>query len=319
MKRALNIQAYIADKETEAQFKHWLDFLDAGKRMSGHTLQAYAKDTSSFFSFLNDHLGGSVSLASLEKLKTSDFRSFLAFRRNEGLANRSLARTLSSVRSFFRFLETNDILENPALNALKSPKIAHTVPKALSVEAANKLIEEGAKPAKKGEPSWVQARDTAVIILLYGCGLRISEALNIKAGETPNRSNDTMRIMGKGNKERIVPVLPAAIDAIERYIELCPFTLEGDSALFRGVKGGKLSPRIVQLLIQNLRSRLGLPHTVTPHALRHSFATHLLSAGGDLRAIQELLGHASLSSTQIYTEVDSSHLLKVYDKAHPRG
>lgn len=319
MKRALNIQAYLADLDTETQFENWLDFLDAGKRMSAHTLQAYAKDTSSFFAFLNDHLGESVSLGKLGKLKTSDFRSFLAFRRNEGLANRSLARTLSSVRSFYRYLEKNDILENPALAALKSPKIAHTVPKALSVEAASDLIEEGAKQPQKNETVWVQARDTAVILLLYGCGLRISEALNIKAGEAPNSSNDTMRIMGKGNKERLVPVLPAAIEAIEKYMEICPFVLEAHEALFRGVKGGKLSPRIVQLLIQNLRSRLGLPHTVTPHALRHSFATHLLSAGGDLRAIQELLGHASLSSTQIYTEIDRSHLLKVYDKAHPRG
>lgn len=319
MKRPLNLQAFLAENELSEHFDNWLNFLDSQKRMSENTLQAYAKDTSSFFAFLNDHLGCTLLVHQLAELKTGDFRSFLAMRRRTGLGNRSLARTLSSVRSFFRYLEKNDILENPALSVLKSPKIGHTVPKALSQEAAKDLIKESRTVKTKNDPPWVQLRNVAVITLLYGCGLRISEALGITPAQAPQRGGETMRIIGKGQKERLVPVIPAAVEAIETYRQLCPFDLEHHQPLFRGVKGGALSPRIVQLLVQNLRGQLGLPSTVTPHALRHSFATHLLSAGGDLRAIQELLGHASLSSTQIYTEIDRTHLLKVYDKAHPRS
>ena len=229
--------------------------------------------------------------------------------------SRSLARTLSALRQFFRWLEAQALVKNRAVLQLATPKIPHSVPKPLTVEKAAGVMDAG----PGAELDWVLARDAAVLLLLYGSGLRIAEALGIKVKDAPTGDRDVLRIKGKGGKERLVPVLPVVRAGVERYLALLPYPLEPDEPLFRGAKGGPLSPRIIQLAMARLREELALPATATPHALRHSFATHLLSAGADLRQIQELLGHASLSTTQAYTEVDRERLLVVYDAAHPRS
>jgi integrase/recombinase XerC len=239
----------------------------------------------------------------------------MARRRKDGAVSRSLARTMSALRSFFRWLEESERLTNRALGAVALPKIPHGLPKPLTVEKASHVVEGG----MEAELDWVAARNVAVLLLLYGAGLRISEALGLRTKDAPTADRDTLRIVGKGGKERLVPVLPLVIEGVARYRALVPYPLEPDGPLFLGAKGGPLSPRIIQLAIASMRDRLGLPATATPHALRHSFATHLLSAGADLRQIQELLGHASLSTTQVYTEVDRARLLEVYDAAHPRA
>ncbi len=298
----------------------WLSHLLSERRAAAKTVEAYGRDVEGFFAFLSEHLGGIAGLQDLQNLSITDFRAFLAARRRDGLSSRSLARTLSSLRSFFRFLEKRDLVSNAALSAVTSPKIPHAVPKALDVPAAAKLMRQaGDYHAGEQEP-WVGLRDTAVLLLLYGCGLRISEALDLNAREAPaSDSQESMEITGKGGKTRIVPILPVAREAISTYMKSCPHQLDADGPLFIGVRGKRLNARNIQLLIQRLRGYLGLPDTATPHALRHSFATHLLGAGGDLRSIQQLLGHASLSTTQIYTEVDRAHLLRQYDAAHPRA
>ncbi|MGE0210113.1 MAG: tyrosine recombinase XerC [Parvibaculaceae bacterium] len=293
----------------------WLAHLTGERRSSRHTLDAYERDLRQFLAFLTDHLGGEPRLADLEALRTADFRAFLARRRNEGAGSRTLARQLSAIRSFFRHCERSGFLSNPALAALAAPKRPHAVPKPLSVDAAMRALED----VEEGERApWVEARDLAVLTLLYGCGLRISEALDLDRRQAPEREGEVLTVLGKGNKTRLVPVLPAAVEAIRRYLKLCPATLGPRDPLFIGVRGGRLNARNIQLLMQRLRGALGLPETATPHALRHSFATHLLSAGADLRSIQELLGHASLSTTQLYTEVDRARLLEQYRSAHPR-
>ncbi len=298
----------------------WLQYLISERRAADKTVEAYLRDINRFMSFMTEHLGGAPSLHDLSNLRATDFRAFLAARRRDGMTSRTLARSLSAIRSLFRFMEKQGVAENASLSALRTPKIPHAVPKALGVAAAKKLVTSAPIGASSVEEAWVGARDTAVLLLLYGCGLRISEALGLDRKEAPLKpTQDTMSITGKGNKTRIVPVLPVARDAIATYLDLCPFVLDDTDPLFVGVKGGRLNARNIQLLIQRMRGYLGLPDTATPHALRHSFATHLLSAGGDLRAIQELLGHASLSSTQIYTEVDRAHLLRQYMGAHPRA
>ena len=293
----------------------WLTSLKSERRMSPKTLEAYARDLGQFAGFMADHLGGAPSVADLAGLTASDFRAFLARRRNDGAESRTLARQLSSLRSFYRHAERTGLLRNAALSAIHSPKLPHAVPKPLSVEASARVVKADAL-ALDDTPKWVLARDQAVLTLLYACGLRISEALAL----TPKHmGGDVLTILGKGNKTRIVPILPAARTAIALYCELCPFALIETQPMFRGVKGGPLNARNIQLLIERLRGALGLPETATPHALRHSFATHLLANGADLRVIQELLGHASLSTTQVYTEVNRSHLLAQYRKAHPRA
>jgi integrase/recombinase XerC len=231
------------------------------------------------------------------------------------MSSRSLARTMSALRAFFRWLEAEEITRNRSLLQLAMPKVPHGIPKPLTVDKAAAVMDGGAG----AELDWIMARDAAVLLLLYGSGLRISEALGLLRKDAPLDGRDVLRITGKGGKERLVPVLPVTQAAIVRYIALCPYALSPDGPLFLGAKGGRLSPRIVQLLMERMRAGLGLPDTATPHALRHSFATHLLSAGADLRQIQELLGHANLSTTQVYTEVDRARLLAVYDKAHPRA
>jgi len=295
--------------------RDWLSFLRHERGAAEKTLEAYERDLRQFHAFLAAHLGHVPCLADLGRLETKVFRSFMAARRRTGAVSRSLARTLSALRQFFRWLEAQGRIENRTVLQIASPKILHSVPKPLTVEKAAVVVE--AEPA--AELEWTLARDAAVLLLLYGAGLRIAEALSIKVKEAPVGNRDTLRIKGKGGKERLVPMLAIVRSAVERYVVLCPYRLAPDDALFRGAKGGPLSPRIIQLAMARLREALGLPHTATPHALRHSFATHLLSAGADLRQIQELLGHASLSTTQAYTEVDRDRLLAVYDAAHPRS
>lgn len=308
-----------AGPEVEPEIGAWLDYLITEKRVADNTVEAYTRDIEQFLEFLFSHLAGLASLKDLAGLEPRDFRAFLADRRRDGVSNRTVARNLSAIRSLFRFLEKKGVLTNPGLSAITSPKIAHSVPKPLNVEAAKRLASPDPLLAA-GEQKWISARDTAVLTLLYGCGLRISEALSLQLRDAPIKpEHQILTITGKGGKMRQVPVLPVAREAIAKYLELCPHVLAAEGPLFVGARGKALSPRIIQLVVARLRGALALPDTATPHALRHSFATHLLSAGGDLRAVQELLGHASLSTTQIYTEVDRDHLLRQYNKAHPRA
>ncbi|MGE8940322.1 tyrosine recombinase XerC [Leptospira interrogans] len=293
----------------------WLAHLAHERGHSDLTCEAYARDLRQFLDYLRNHLGYSPCLEDMSRLDARTFRGFLASRRRQEASSRSLARSLSALRTFFRWLETEDIVRNRAVLAVARPKVPHGVPKPLTVTKAAELVDGG----MVSDLDWVAARDTAVLLLLYGSGLRISEAIGLKTSEAPSADRDVLRITGKGGKERIVPVLPVTIAAIDDYRALCPYPLKSNEELFRGAKGGPLSARIIQLAIAKARGVLGLPETATPHALRHSFATHLLSSGADLRQIQELLGHASLSTTQIYTEVDRERLLAVYDAAHPRA
>jgi len=293
----------------------WLQSLKSERRMAAKTLEAYARDVSQFGQFLKDHLGQPATVPDLAALTVSDFRSFMARRRKTGVESRSLARQLSAIRSFFRFAERNAYFTNAALSALRSPKLAHSVPKPLNIQAARQ-VAAGDILSTDETPKWVEARDRAVLTLLYACGLRISEAIGLTL--TQSKSSPLV-ITGKGGKARIAPVLPRVREVLDSYIALCPFPLKPSEPMFRGLRGGPLNARNIQLLIERMRGVLNLPDTATPHALRHSFATHLLGSGADLRVIQELLGHASLSSTQIYTEVDRAHLLEQYRKAHARS
>ncbi len=287
--------------------------MKAERRLAARTCVIYQTALDDFLSFLTDHLGGSVSLEDLRDLQTRDFRAFLsALRRQRTLANSTLSQQISALRNFFRFLEKENVVSNPAIQALRTPKKAHTIPRPLSEPNAQSLI---ATAEINDARVWVQARDIALITLLYGCGLRISEALSLTGHDLP--LGKTLNIIGKRNKERIVPVLPIVSQAIEHYTELCPHPVLDEGPLFKGIRGGALGARAVQKMIETLRHKLGLPETATPHALRHSFATHLLGNGSDLRAIQELLGHASLSTTQIYTEVDTKQLMETYRQAMP--
>ena len=295
----------------------WLSDLAATRRLSPKTLEAYGRDIRQFCSFLTDHLGNAPSLSDFNALAPADLRSFLAFRRKSGVESRSLARQLSALRMLFRWMAKEGVAENAVITSIRSPKLPHSIPKPVGVEQARRLTKPEELAATEA-PAWIAARDAAVLCLLYGCGLRISEALGLTPADMPADAQ-VLRITGKGNKTRLVPVLPAAREAVAKYLSLCPYPLAPDQPLFVGAKGGPLSPRIIQLLMERMRGAMNLPDSATPHALRHSFATHLLSAGADLRAIQELLGHASLSTTQLYTEVNRGHILAQYAKAHPRA
>ena len=306
----------VAAPDVAAEIGRWLGYLGAERRMSPKTLEAYARDVGQFLDFLTQHLGGAPSLKALATLSPADVRAFMAARRSEGLSSRSLMRVMAGTRSFARFLERNGKGKVGALSAVRAPKIGKTLPKPLAIAAAKRISDTDLREGEAREP-WVIARDAAVLGLLYGSGLRISEALSLKRKDFSKR--DAITVTGKGNKTRMVPVLRQVAKLVADYIALCPIDLPADGALFVGTRGGPLSPRVVQLAMATLRGALGLPDTATPHALRHSFATHLLARGGDLRAIQELLGHASLSTTQIYTAVDSERLLEVYASAHPRA
>lgn len=293
----------------------WLDHLVLERGHAELTREAYARDLAHFTGYLARHLGHPPGLTDLARLDARTFRGFMASRRASGATSRTLARTMSALRTFFRWLEADEIMRNRAILSIALPKGGHSVPKPLTVEKACAVVDGG----MAADLDWVTARDIAVLLLLYGSGLRISEALGIKTKDTPTPDRDVLRIVGKGGKERSVPVLPVTVTAIARYRAMVPYTLEPNGPLFLGAKGGPLSPRLIQLAMERLREELSLPDTATPHALRHSFATHLLSTGADLRQIQELLGHASLSTTQVYTEVDRDRLLKIYDAAHPRA
>jgi len=293
----------------------WLDWLETERRVSPHTLAAYGRDLAGFLDFLADHKGGVADLAALSRLVPADFRAFLARRAGDAIGRASNARALSTLRNFFRFLERRGLAKNAALIAVKSPKLPKPVPKALSADEAQEALDGVAGMERE---AWVAKRDLAVLTLLYGAGLRIGEALGMRRGDAPVAAG-TLSITGKGNKTRLVPILPAVAEAIADYIAACPLALPKDGPLFVGARGGPLHPRLIQGQMAKLRAALSLPEHATPHALRHSFATHLLAGGGDLRSIQELLGHASLSTTQRYTKVDATRLLAVYDGAHPRA
>ncbi len=293
----------------------FLAHLSGERRLADKTIEAYGRDISGFLQFQTGHLGGNVTSKHLAALTPRDFRAFLSARRSQDdLGARSVARLLSALRTFFRYLDERYGIKNSALSLISAPRAKRSLPKPVSAQAAKDLINGG---GIVDELPWVEARDAAVLTLLYGAGLRISEALSLTGDAHP--LPDVMRITGKGGKVRVMPILPAIRDAVAEYVRLCPHILAPDSPLFRGVRGGKLQAAIIQRKMQKLRGALGLPDSATPHALRHSFATHLLSAGGDLRTIQELLGHASLSTTQIYADVDMTALRKVYDKAHRRA
>jgi integrase/recombinase XerC len=296
----------------------WLAYLTIERQLAARTAEAYERDVSQFIAFFAVHFNKLPDMKQLLALKARDVRAFLAARRSDGVRSRSLARSLSALRMFYKFLERRGYGKNDAIRAVALPKLPHSVPKPLTAPKATALVE-GADMASGEAPEWVAARDAAVLALLYGSGLRISEALSLRRRDAPVKGRDMLRVTGKGSKTRVVPVLPIVREAVERYLAFCPLKLGSDDPLFVGVRGKQLSPRLIQLKIARARAVLGLPETATPHALRHSFATHLLGAGADLRAIQELLGHASLSTTQGYTEVDRAHLLKTYDSAHPRA
>jgi integrase/recombinase XerC len=318
-KEATELTLPFAAAEVVAEVVRWRAFLGSERRMSPKTVEAYARDGSQFLAFLAEHLGGKVTLARLIKLTPADVRAFMASRRAGGIGSRSLMRALAGMRSFTRFLEREGKGRVSALSAVRAPKIAKTLPKPIAVSAAKQLADVDLRAGEEREP-WILARDAAVLALLYGSGLRISEALGLARKEMPAPGKgDAVTVTGKGNKQRMVPVLPQVLGLIADYVKLCPYDLPADGPLFVGARGGALSPRIVQLAMARLRGALGLPETATPHALRHSFATHLLARGGDLRAIQELLGHASLSTTQIYTAIDAERLMDVYRSAHPRA
>jgi integrase/recombinase XerC len=291
----------------------WLASLAHERRMSPHTLRAYGDDAQRFLGFFAFHRGGTVTLAALQAVRAADVRAFVSARRAEGLGPRGVQRALAALRSFYRYLERENLADSAALRTVKSPKLPRTLPRPLSEIDAARTIDE----AGRDEEPWIAARDAALVTLLYGTGLRISEALSLKRGDAP--LGETVTILGKGGKQRAVPVIAAVREVVDRYAQICPFQTGRGDSLFVSRRGKPMSPREAQSLMQRLRGRLGLPASATPHALRHSFATHLLTNGGDLRAVQELLGHASLSTTQKYTEVEGAHVLAIYDAAHPRA
>ena len=303
-----------AKPDLQAARESWLRSLGAERRLSRLTVEAYERDTRQFLQFLTGHCGGPPGLSDIKALRPADLRAFLAARRNDGAGARTLGRGLAGVRSLLRFLERKGLVNAAGASALRAPKQPKSLPKPLTVADAKRVVS--ADEQMSDEP-WIAARNAAVMALLYGSGLRISEALGLTGADLQGEA--VLRITGKGGKTRLVPVLPVTRQAADEYRRLCPYHLGPEGPLFRGAKGGPLNPAIVQREMQKLRSALNLPETATPHALRHSFATHLLGRGGDLRTIQELLGHASLSTTQIYTGVDTARLLDIYASAHPRA
>ncbi len=300
-------------RSAEELKKEWLASLAHERRASSHTLRAYGDDVARFLDFLREHMGGIPTERTLARVSAADIRAFITRRRHEGLGARGVQRALASVRGFFRHLAREGIVENAAPRAIRTPRVARSLPRPLSEAGAAGAIDV----AGDHDVAWIAARDVALLTLLYGAGLRISEALSLKRGDVP--LGTSLSILGKGRKERAIPVLDVVRDAVEAYSRVVPFTGSPQSPLFLSRRGKPMSPREAQLLMQRLRGQLGLPERATPHALRHSFATHLLQHGADLRAVQELLGHASLSTTQAYTEIDTRVLSEVYARAHPRG
>ena len=305
-----------ANADLQTLIDGWLSELNQ-RDLSRHTVEAYLRDVTQFIAFLAEHSGQEVSPASFDTLKAMDVRSFLAKRRNvEATQSRSLARSLSGLRSFTLYLSEKNYPVSAAFKIVNSPRIPKSLPRPMSQSDALQMI---ALAGDMSSHPWENLRNQALLVLIYGCGLRISEALNLSYGDRPKPDNISVRITGKGKKQRDAPILPLIENAIQQYIQAAPFDFKDDDPLFRGVRGGRFSARQVQMIVEKCRRSMGLPDTVTPHAFRHSFATHLLAAGGDLRTIQELLGHTSLSSTQIYTEIEDTELGRIYKNAHPRS
>ncbi|PLW76402.1 tyrosine recombinase XerC [Cohaesibacter celericrescens] len=311
-----NAPLIIATPALRQSQQAWLQSLANERRLSQATLQAYDRDLDQFLSFLTAHMGEPADLSHFPSLRPADIRAFMAKRRKTGITSRSLARIMAGVRSFVRHLEDRGQATSAPFNAIQTPKYSKSLPKPLTMDKARMLVDPSQSLATE---AWVTARDSTVLLLLYAVGLRISEALALTLKTAPFSGQDALTVTGKGGKQRRLPVLPVVQKALDHYVSLCPFELKPDEPMFRGVRGGPLSPRIVQKTVETMRGALGLPDSATPHGLRHSFATHLLANGGDLRTIQELLGHASLSTTQSYTEVEMSELMDIYQKAHPRS
>ena len=306
-----------AAPDLQVAIGQWLSWLRHERRVADLTVAAYGRDVAQFLSFLSRHQGELARLSSLATLSRGDFRAWMAARQAEGIEARSLARALSALKNLFGFLAKRGLAANGAIATLRAPKLPRSVPKPLTVGEALDVVDE---VASLQDVDWIGKRDAAILMLLYGAGLRIGEAVSLNRRDLPMTGEArTLTVTGKGRKTRIVPLLPEVVASVRDYLGACPWGGTGSDPLFMGAKGGRLSPRLVQKAMQTLRLALGLPETATPHALRHSFATHLLGSGGDLRAIQELLGHSSLSTTQRYTDVDAKHLLSVYQAAHPRA
>ncbi|HEV7407376.1 MAG TPA: tyrosine recombinase XerC [Bradyrhizobium sp.] len=313
------IELACAGEDLALQMTRWLSHLRAERRLSPKTLEAYARDVRQCLTFLGQHWAALVTLPRFAALQASDVRAFMALRRADDIGGRSLMRALAGLRSFGRFLEQEGKGKVGALSAIRAPKVGKSLPKPIQMAAAKRFADADERAGENRDP-WIWARDAAVMALLYGSGLRISEALGLKRRDVPlPGAGDVLIVTGKGNKTRMVPVLQNVLALVQHYVAMCPHPLPAEGPIFVGSRGGPLSPRIIQLTMERLRGALGLPDSATPHALRHSFATHLLTRGGDLRAIQELLGHASLSTTQIYTGIDTERLFEVYKTAHPRA
>jgi integrase/recombinase XerC len=316
---AAPIELASADDTLALAMTHWLTHLRAERRLSPKTLDAYARDLRQFLDFLCGHWGERVTPQRFAGLEAVDIRAFMAMRRADDIAGRSLMRALAGLRSFGRFLEREGRGRVGALSAIRAPKVGKSLPKPIGMTAAKRLTDADERAGETRE-QWILARDAAVMALLYGSGLRISEALGLKRRDVPKPGDgDVLIVTGKGNKTRMVPVLQNVLQLVQDYVAICPHPLPANGPVFVGARGGPLNARIIQLTMERMRAALRLPDSATPHALRHSFATHLLSRGGDLRAIQELLGHSSLSTTQVYTGIDSERLLEVYRQAHPRS
>ncbi|GAA5107966.1 tyrosine recombinase XerC [Bartonella jaculi] len=286
------------------------------RRMATQTAQAYERDTRQFLSFLCQHLGNEPTFNDLANLRVTDLRAYLAYRRTHNISARSLSRGMAGLRSFFRYLSREGIVNVPSAKLVRTPKQPKSLPKPLAINSALHVVKQ---ENQQENEAWIIARNAAVLMLLYGCGMRISEALSLTPEQFSDPQKTSLFITGKGGKTRLVPLIKIVSETIQNYLKCCPYPLVDDQPMFRGARGGVLHPAIIQRAVRNLRAHLGLPETATPHTLRHSFATHLLSRGGDLRTIQELLGHACLSTTQAYTHVDTDHLLEIYQKAHPRA
>ena len=316
---APRIELACAADDLALQMTRWLSHLRAERRLSPKTSEAYSRDLRQCLVFLCEHWGTRVTLARFAALDARDVRAFMAMRRADEIGSRSLMRALAGLRSFGRFLEREGKGKVGALSAIRAPKIGKSLPKPIQMAAAKRFVDADERAGETRDP-WIWARDAAAMALLYGSGLRISEALGLKRRDVPlPGAGDVLIVNGKGNKTRMVPVLQNVLALVQDYVAMCPHPLPPEGPIFVGARGGPLSPRIIQLTMERLRGALGVPDSATPHALRHSFATHLLTRGGDLRAIQELLGHASLSTTQIYTGIDTERLLEVYRNAHPRA
>lgn len=298
--------------DLENTFNQWLDWIANGRRLSKHTVRAYQTDLNDFFHFLANHLGKAIALHDLSDLKLSHFHSWLAQKAGRDVSKRSRARAVSSVRHFYTWLDKQGILHNPSIQLLRTPKLDRTLPRPLTPDAATGVMEMAIDGG-----DWTALRDYALFTLLYGGGLRIDEALSLNYRDLP--SHDEMTVTGKGKKQRVIPVLPIVKDALEAYIKACPYGGEKDDPLFYGARGKRLNPGVAQRQMRQIRRLLNLPDTVTPHALRHSFATHILNNGANIREIQELLGHESLSTTQRYTELQTEDLRRVIELNHPRG